>query len=415
MILPDNGKVVIIDDKYDEVKNLMSGLSSEKIPFVYYQDETGGDLPDTPLKNIRLIFLDLLLIDNSEQPVKKVISTIVSRLKKIISVDNGPYILIYWSTKRKKYSKALERELNKKRLSDYKPFEILRLSKPSSISNVKQELATRFDKFKSLKAFLLLESITNKSIGDVVNQFTKIFTVDGSWDKNLKDVLYKTGEARVGEDNFKPLDNPKKIQNSLLTISSTIDETIEKAINEIDFKEVSFDSITKYDTTLEAKAKFNSKLHVFNNIDSSIKSGTVYKSRKYKKTKDKILERLVNSPADLSRIKPETVLFDLTPVCDYSQDKEYVRAVYGICINDTGYKHLKARKFRQQFYRELPHIYFNGEIKYIILDYRFSFSILKSEFQRIKLKPLFKISNELLVELQADFSKHVNRPGIISL
>ena len=56
MILPNNGKAVIIDDQLSEAFPLMTLLSQEKVPFVYFQDEGGDDLPEEPLKNIRLIF-----------------------------------------------------------------------------------------------------------------------------------------------------------------------------------------------------------------------------------------------------------------------------------------------------------------------------------------------------------------------
>ena len=37
MILPNNGKIVIIDDKYSEVEALMAALAREKMPFLFLQ------------------------------------------------------------------------------------------------------------------------------------------------------------------------------------------------------------------------------------------------------------------------------------------------------------------------------------------------------------------------------------------
>src|ERR1035437_6765846 len=244
MILPDNGKFVIIDDKINDVIELMSGLSSEKVPFVYYKDELGEDLPDEPLHNVRIVFLDLLLIDDNRPLVKNVVSTLISRLKRIIPENNGPYILIYFSSTRKIYGKAFERELNKKSLKNYKPFLSLSISKPTNLEKVKAELHLKFDKFKSFKAFLLLESIANKATSISVNNFTSIIpSDDANIDKKLKDILYQTGEARIGKENFAGLSNGQKIKNSLLTLSSTIDENFNTAINELDFDEIIFEQI----------------------------------------------------------------------------------------------------------------------------------------------------------------------------
>lgn len=413
MMLPDNGKVVIIDDKIDEVINLISGLSAEKIPFVYYKDESGDDLPETSLKNVRIIFLDLLLIDDNAPPVKKVVSSIISRLKRIISEDNGPYILIYWSTQRKKYSKALERELSKKSLKNYKPFEILSLSKPSSIEKVQEELAKRFEKFKSLKAFFLFESIANKTAGNIVNQFSNIFSVDGSWDKNLKDVLYKMGEARVGEVNYKALPDSEKIKNSLLTISTTIDENIEKSISICDFDEIDFDSLHKYDTTIEAKAKFNSRLHLFAPISGSIKSGNIYFLRNRKTISNEIIDKAKDPQANIQNFKPNVFFLDLTPVCDYSQDKKYVRGVYGVLVEKDDMKLFK--KSMPAFCKKSPTLFIDKKVTTMILDFRFSESMLSQEFKKKDWSASHKISNELLNEFQAELSKYINRPGFTSM
>lgn len=412
MILPDNGKVVIIDDKIDDVIELISGLSSEKIPFVYYKDELGDDLPSEPLANVRVLFLDLLLIDDNKPPVKNVISTLITRIKKIIPKNNGPYIIIYFSSTRKTYGKAFENELNKKKLRDYKPFLTLSISKPTNIEKVRSELRSKFDSFRSMKAFLTLESVANKATSNVVNQFTTIFSLDGTWDKNLKDVLYKTGEARVGEANFKLLANENKVKNSLLSISSTLNENIDREIHALQFSEIFFDPIIKYDTTDEAKAKFNSKLHIFEVNGSLIKSGVLYLLRNNKAVANEILDK-IREPKKALTTKPKPFFIDLTPVCDYSQDKKYVRGVYGIMLSKADEKNIKGKL--PASCKESPFIFYKGEVHKLILDFRFSKSILFSEFEKIKLKPVFRVSNELLIEFQSDFAKHVSRPGYISI
>jgi hypothetical protein len=412
MILPDNGKVVIIDDKIDDVIELISGLSSERIPFVYYKDELGDDLPSEPLNNVRILFLDLLLIDDNRPPVKNVISTLITRIKKIIPKNNGPYILIYFSSTRRIYGKAFERELAKKKLKDYRPFLTLSISKPTNITKVKSELQTKFNNFKSMKAFLTLESVTNKATSKVINHFSDIFSVDGTWDKNLKDVLYKTGEARVGEVNFKTLGNEDKVKNALLSLSSTLDENIDREINNLNFSEISFDPLVKYDTTEEAKAKFNSRLHLFELNQSVIKSGVLYFLRKNKSITDEILDKL-RDPKKTSAIESKLFFIDLTPICDYSQDKKYVRGVYGIMVSKSDEKNFKNS--RPAFSKFSPIIFHDDDTRRLILDYRFSKSILLSEFEKLKFKPVFRISNELLIEFQSDFAKHISRPGYISI
>ena len=413
MILPNNGKVVIFDDQISEVASLMAGLSHEKIPFVYFSDINGDDIPDQPIDNVRIIFLDLLLIDDNEPPVKKVISSLISRLRRTLSVNNGPYILIYWSTQRRKYGKALEMELSKRKLAPYKPFEILSLTKPSTLEKIKIELYNRFDKFKSLKAFFLFESIVNSAGGNIVNQFSNVFSVDGSWDKNLKDVLYKMGEARVGEENFKGLSDVNKIKNSLLTISSTMCEKINELIYDSSFSDIHFDPLAKYDTSLEAKAKFNTRLHLFKPIDSPIRSGNIYFVNRNKTLTSEILSKLKDPKKNIDDSKVKLLFIDLTPVCDYSQDKSYVRGVFGLLVKDVDKKLLKQPK--PAFCKYSPLFFIEGEVFKLVLDFRYSDSILSGKFDERNWKPTFRISYELLAEFQAEYSKYINRPGFVSM
>ncbi|MFH1799979.1 MAG: hypothetical protein ABH891_03920, partial [Candidatus Omnitrophota bacterium] len=160
MILPDNGKVVIIDDDISAVKELMGALSAEKVPFVYYQKEDCTDLPLVPLENVRLIFLDLLLIDETKgQPVSKVIGPIAVRLRKILNRNNGPYVLIYWSNKEIEYKDAFEK-LFADQLRDYNPLLILSIDKKyvGDLPAIKTELEkVCVEKFGALNAFLFWE------------------------------------------------------------------------------------------------------------------------------------------------------------------------------------------------------------------------------------------------------------------
>jgi hypothetical protein len=415
MILPDNGKVVIIDDKIEDVIELISGLSSEKIPFVYYKDELGEDLPNEPLNNVRIVFLDLLLIDDNKPAVKNVVSTLISRIKRIIPKNNGPYILIYFSSTKKIYGKAFERELNKKALKNYKPILSLSISKPTNLEKVKLELRSKFDKFKSFKAFLLLESITNKATSNAVNYFTSIIPSDDTnFDKKLKDILYQTGEARVGKENFTELSNGKKIKNSLLTLSSTIAENFDTAINELDFDEIAFEQVTKKDTSEEAKSKVNSRLHIFQNTNSPIKSGTVFKITKNKSLLNSILDTFNEKHSIDDNAKPQLLLIDITPVCDYSQDKNYSRGVYALLLETDKYKNKNGEK-SQSFFGFSPLLHLNNKTQRIIIDYRHITSFSKAEFEKLKLKPWFKLGSEITIEFQSDTSKHINRPGIISV
>ena len=88
--------VVVIDDVYDEVKPLFKILNHRGVGFVYYNGTDFNELPNQPLKGVRLLFLDFVLGTEGQSPRNK-ISTLMGVVKKAISEDNGPYIILAWT------------------------------------------------------------------------------------------------------------------------------------------------------------------------------------------------------------------------------------------------------------------------------------------------------------------------------
>ncbi len=412
MLFPSNGKVIIFDDKYEDVKELIAGLSSEKIPFVYFQDENMHDMPDSHMENVRLIFLDLLLLGDEERPVKEVISSIVGRLKIILGTANGPYILFYFSTKRKRYGKALEKELSKKKLKNYKPFLILNIPKGISFDEIKEKIKTEFEKIKSLRAFFLLESLTNDAIGKSVNDILAVHSNDNNWDRRLKGLIYKCASAVVGKENVDALSDVERLKNGMWAFSTTFPDSIEKWIR--NFNENLLDNIKDFDVSPEAKARINSKLSLLsetvNHIENS--SGNLFLKRKNEtQIKKYLLDSLQKDKRaeDVISHSPKIVELDITPVCDYSQYKNYLRILPGITLTSESRK-LINEKCEHLFIT--PFLEINSEIISFMFDFRYIYSTNKEELNS---RTKIKIRYELLTEIQSRLSKYINRPGIITV
>ncbi len=106
MHLPKSGRIVLIDDKADEAQPLISSFAINAIPHLYYDGRPEG-LPETPLDGIRFVFLDIELQGMQGQNDKTKASALVGRLKKIISISNGPYVIIFWT----KHGEVIQRVL----------------------------------------------------------------------------------------------------------------------------------------------------------------------------------------------------------------------------------------------------------------------------------------------------------------
>ena len=108
MILPNNGRIVIVDDNIREAQPLIQILSKRRIPFNYYSGTRAADFPDNPNENIcRVLFLDLNIFELNKD-AKTVISSIDAILKAIIPDNPNPYILVIWSKQKAEYQTALE-------------------------------------------------------------------------------------------------------------------------------------------------------------------------------------------------------------------------------------------------------------------------------------------------------------------
>lgn len=95
--LPNNGSIVILDDKYMEAEPLIKFLSKNNKSFRYYDGKPENLPSDTIEKEAtRLVFLDYNLTEGTTGSASQA-STITANLNRIISEENGPYFILLWS------------------------------------------------------------------------------------------------------------------------------------------------------------------------------------------------------------------------------------------------------------------------------------------------------------------------------
>lgn len=94
MNLSNSGRVVIIDDEYKEIEEPIKILGKHHVPYVYL-DGNPDHLPERPFTGIRFVIMDIELSEGFGGLDEKTrASAIVGVLEKIISKNNGPYVLI---------------------------------------------------------------------------------------------------------------------------------------------------------------------------------------------------------------------------------------------------------------------------------------------------------------------------------
>ena len=193
--LPNGGKVVIVDDCFQEILPLINILNKNAIPVIYYSGRA-NELPIKPLQGIRLFFLDLRFSTNTD--TKTIVSNACNILQTILGENNGPYLLIIWSSTGTDYKEELENALGDKL---YRPEFVLCLSKAdyfeikdSEVYSVIGDIEKILDEADVENIDSIMEKITERVIANE-DENEKVF-ISSSIDKlqqELYDGLKNTG------------------------------------------------------------------------------------------------------------------------------------------------------------------------------------------------------------------------------
>ncbi len=142
--IPNGGKVVIVDDRFQEILPLINILNKNAIPVIYFSGKQ-SELPLQPLNGVRLFFLDLRFATNTD--AKTIVSNACNILKTILGEHNGPYLLIIWSSTGDDYKEDLEKELEDK---PYRPEFVLCLSKEDYFETKDSDMYSLVDDIKRI-------------------------------------------------------------------------------------------------------------------------------------------------------------------------------------------------------------------------------------------------------------------------
>lgn len=240
-------KVFVIDDRYEEALPIIQTLATKGISSIYWNGYTDTK-PESPLKGIRLVFLDMrfsFVVDS-----RSIITYLFTLLKNAISDDNGPYILCIWSKHDNEYLEEFKKELIKQ-LGVPQPYLIINMEKSKFIKVINQnnriydEIASGLDlqgkievkkeileilqnigidetieiieleeniikeltfhldeklkEINSLSILLIWEKIVNLSANNLVNDIARFSEFDGTWDNNIKALIQHLAMANAGK------------------------------------------------------------------------------------------------------------------------------------------------------------------------------------------------------------------------
>ncbi len=153
MSLPLNGRIAIIDNELNQAIPLMKVFAKNGLPYDFYKGNEVEFMPNenSRFNDIRLLFLDINLLNNRTASEKEVKSSLYSVIKAVISENNFPYSLIYWSRQEKEYASVVE-DLFNNELKDRRPINLIPFVKSDFFPNfLDVEAENNIDLFPKLK------------------------------------------------------------------------------------------------------------------------------------------------------------------------------------------------------------------------------------------------------------------------
>ena len=457
-VIPLNGRIVIVDDVLDQALPLMRVLSKNNIPYVYYRGNKMEDLPDQPENDIRILFLDLNLLDGRDAQPKDIQSALYSLINRIISPNNYPYVIILWSRQEKQYKYLLD-ELFVDRLKQCTPIAILEWIKSDYFPNyteaeenseneerILDELKKVLSTIPAYAYLLQWENCIHNSADKTIQALFHNSRNTNDWQNNANCILSMFAHSYL-DKHYAEASQIEKIRSSLLFLNDVYYDTLEDTIQNESFEIVSseFNHSIKEEEQEIIRSKTNESILFSKNVASIEQPGCVYvwknDNTSAKDISSAILNDCFNTQSIREQVEKDNVgkcikelkkVFDccfrkakqtiintyiqacgvvVTPSCDYAQKKtKYDRVVLGIIINAD---------CRNQLDLKSDSIYvspvFNYESKPRIMVLHFRYFITEKIDTITELIPLFRLRNSILSEIQSKLARHISRQGIMNL
>lgn len=414
MIIPSYGRVVIVDDKIEEVKSLMTALSKHGISYTYF-DGQFENLPSSPLKGITFMFLDLELDNNSLIDNKTKASQDINVIKHILGEDASTHsvVIIVWSG----YSTILAELKSMMHREKVFPLALLEINKADCKENgefrldkVESEIEKQLSRIHSLDLLAQWDNLVGQASNSVYKKILPTRYLELSeLNKHLNTIYKHLAVAQLGEKN---LDKDKAYAAIYILNSILANEISNMSNNGACSTELDLGSINVLG--LEDLGRLNASINmvsfpectrpgcVFSDFaEQKVTGFDIFKDKDEAKSKHKKeYKNMVN------------VCCEVTPLCDYAQKRAvYRRFVSGLVVPTVFIDDIKEKS---DYLYKSPIFYvdgfFNNAPFFLVLDLRHFFTTSLTELE--DKQPLFQLAEPLIMHIQNRLGRQVSNPGI---
>lgn len=436
-------RIAVIDDEEDSVKAIRESLESMDTSCLPVLVTAGRPSVAAPIRGIRLLFLDVHLVSGNQQGAV-LYDTNASILQQVLASDNGPYVLVVWT------SHKAERDGLLAHISEHYP----NIPQPlASLVMAKEEYrkGAAFDMHKvaariaellkdqpQANALLYWENAVDLACGDLIGRLcgfvprAKMFVGDST--EKLERTLTAIAQSAVGTDNLKG-NELGAINDGLMPL--LVDRLAHLPDQDGKLLEVWKKAISKPadKISLEKSEKIDldSMYHVAPSKPSPIACGT--RGAIYELPKGSDLGKIL--PGDslekvfrgyfqpreevtkqMAALKDAVTwcLVGLRAACDQAQPKDGTnRLILSAKIKEPlGIGGLGHFKQNEAIFVTMPLI--NGDHAFkLVLNFRFLITLSDEQLTSLSIQPLWRLRDNMCSVIETQFATHACRPGLMRM
>lgn len=405
-------KCLIIDDEFEEVKDLIFKLNDYAISTDYRKDVLGRGVKIDP--NIQLVILDLFMSEGKNS-IDNALQSVAFLNEKI----KGPFFLLIWTKNDGQFDKFYKELCSKYSNYNNFPLDISMFSKSKvageqnpdiiieAANGIIQYIQTISEKYTNIYCYMKLTKIFQRESASS----WEMFKPEKLENKESPEKFSKYYEEVLGKAfySFDKYFNYEKSGKGFLNAHVKFLEQ-ELTVNRIDYNNISNNELDD-----NFKKEINSKLVIKEFKDSKPADGLpglIYKAEKVEDTKTKeLVGNIANKDkenqilADIIDKKIEIGNLVITPYCDFAQSKKKdVLYLPILIVNDE----FNMNKFYRLFKRN---------VKYQDLHRGKYLVYLPSMYNVCDLEKLgnqkhhFYLSKEYVNEIQINVANNISRIG----
>lgn len=431
-MISQNCKIIAVDNDIDEINRIKSAFEELQILCHFIQYNI-GDSFQMKYTGIRIAFFDINL-SGGNPTGPSLYNVACDAIKAIIPIDNGPYALIFWSLHANEIEDLKKYIREREQGNIARPLVVDSIDKTTSMNpeDLKAEIQRVISK-GSLETLFDFEDKAQKAASDTLNSIFSLIPNGDLWgdhanfEENYGNVLSKMAIDAVGKKHAQ-IDPKESIKRAILPIfehnfrRSLFNSSWDKPLAILNNEE-SINFPHGFNV-----GKLNAFYHIYNeghflkntrgaviqcNIceEECIETLNIKPAQflnefiPFKKDIDKKLKKNL-------RERTECVLIEVSPSCDYAQQKPRInKYILGLIYPFEAEEYVVEKQRPSSFFKT-PAFYVNSTLFYIGFNFRY---VLGLDFKDDRLGDVkFCLSESLTNQINNRYANYTSRIGIIS-